>query len=283
MLENISQTKVHDGWHKQYTHPSSSLHCTMRFAIFLPPQATAARPVPVIYWLSGLTCTDENFMQKAAAFKKAAQLGIAIVCPDTSPRGEEVPDDPDGHYDLGLGAGFYLNATQAPWSKHYHMYSYIVDELPALIEQYFPVSTQKSITGHSMGGHGALTIGIKNQDKYQSISAFSPICHPINSPWGQKAFRHYLGEDREQWRQYDTVELLKKHPCQRPILIDQGEADSFLDNQLMPDTLAPFAARLGDTLHIRIHPGYDHSYYFIQSFIDQHLEFHAKQLLIETH
>jgi S-formylglutathione hydrolase len=279
MLENISQTKVHDGWHKQYSHQSKSLHCLMRFAIYLPPQASSSQSVPAIYWLSGLTCTDENFMQKAGAFKKAAELGIAIICPDTSPRGEGVPDDPDGAYDLGLGAGFYLNATQSPWDKHYHMYSYILDELPALIEQHFPILAKKSIAGHSMGGHGALTIGLKNQDKYQSISAFSPICNPIYAPWGQKAFRHYLGEDKEQWRQYDTVELLKQHQCNRQILIDQGEADHFLTSQLMPQTLTPFAVMLGEKLQIRIHPGYDHSYYFIQSFIEQHLEFHAKYLL----
>lgn len=174
-IENISQAKVHNGWHKQYTHDSKALGCNMRFAIFLPQQASNDNPVPVLYWLSGLTCTDENFMQKAAAFESAAKLGIAIVAPDTSPRGDGVPDDPDGAYDFGLGAGFYLNATQNPWKQHYQMYSYIVNELPELIEKHFPVSDVRSISGHSMGGHGALTIGLKNQDSYRSISAFSPI------------------------------------------------------------------------------------------------------------
>ncbi|STY55128.1 S-formylglutathione hydrolase [Vibrio anguillarum] len=186
-IENISQAKVFEGCHKQYTHSSQVLGCSMRFAIYLPPQA-AYQSVPVLYWLSGLTCSDENFMQKAGAFQSAAKLGIAIVAADTSPRGEDVPDDPQGAYDFGLGAGFYLNATQAPWDKHYQMYSYIVQELPALIEQHFPVNQQRAIAGHSMGGHGALTIGLKNPQRYRSISAFSPISNPIHCPWGKKHF-----------------------------------------------------------------------------------------------
>ncbi|PNI05996.1 S-formylglutathione hydrolase [Vibrio diazotrophicus] len=280
-LINHSQAKVFDGWHKQYIHQSSTLNCEMRFAIYLPLEATEDKPVPVLYWLSGLTCTDENFMQKAGAFKKAAELGIAIVAPDTSPRGEGVPDDPEGAYDFGLGAGFYLNATQEPWQEHYQMYSYIVDELPQLIEANFPVSKRKAISGHSMGGHGALTIGIKNPTAYSSISAFSPICHPMAVPWGQKAFRNYLGEDKSKWLQYDAVELMKTHLVTTPILVDQGNADSFLTEQLKPETLQSAAIEAKANLTLRIQPGYDHSYYFIQTFIDDHLEFHAKYLKTE--
>lgn len=280
-LINHSQAKVFDGWHKQYIHQSSTLNCEMRFAIYLPLEATEDKPVPVLYWLSGLTCTDENFMQKAGAFKKAAELGIAIVAPDTSPRGEGVPDDPEGSYDFGLGAGFYLNATQEPWQEHYQMYSYIVDELQQLIEANFPVSKRKAISGHSMGGHGALTIGIKNPTAYSSISAFSPICHPMAVPWGQKAFRNYLGEDKSKWLQYDAVELMKTHLVTAPILVDQGNADSFLTEQLKPETLQSAAIEAKANLTLRIQPGYDHSYYFIQTFIDDHLEFHAKYLKTE--
>ncbi|MCF7480609.1 S-formylglutathione hydrolase [Vibrio sp. J1-1] len=276
MIENVSQAKVFGGWHKQYTHESSSLNCQMRFAIFLPPNATKSHPVPVLYWLSGLTCSDENFMQKAGAFRMAAELGIAIVAPDTSPRGEGVADDEN--YDLGQGAGFYLNATQAPWSQHYFMYDYITKELPAIIENNFPVSDVKSISGHSMGGHGALTIGLKNADQYRSISAFSPISNPVQCPWGQKAFTAYLGTDIENWKQYDASELLKQGPSPLAILVDQGDADGFLSEQLKPEVLVAAANKHGSELTLRMQPGYDHSYYFISSFIDDHLNFHAKYL-----
>ncbi len=278
MLDNISQAKVFDGWHKQYRHQSQTLHCEMRFAIYLPPDASVDNPVPVLYWLSGLTCTDENFMQKAGAFKKAAELGIAIVAPDTSPRGEGVQDDPNGEYDLGSGAGFYLNATQAPWSEHYRMYDYIVDELPKLIESFFPVQPIRAISGHSMGGHGALTIGIKNPDRYTSISAFAPICNPTCCAWGQKAFRAYLGTDEDKWQEYDAVELLKRYSYTKAILIDQGEEDNFLVEQLKPEALASAASIAGVDLKLRYHSGYDHSYFFIQSYIEQHLAFHAQFL-----
>ncbi|ASA56574.1 S-formylglutathione hydrolase [Vibrio gazogenes] len=278
MLEQISQAKVFGGWHKQYTHPSDKLNCTMRFAIYLPPDASDSHPVPVLYWLSGLTCSDENFMQKAGAFQKAAALGIAIVAPDTSPRGAGVPDDPQGEYDLGLGAGFYLNATQAPWNQHYHMYDYVVNELPSLIEKNFPVTAERSISGHSMGGHGALTIGIKNPERYRSISAFSPICHPVACPWGQKALKAYLGDDQTQWQAYDATELLRQKACPVPILIDQGEMDPFLEEQLKPWDLLEVADHQQCELTYQSHPGYDHSYYFIQSFIESHLQFHAQHL-----
>jgi len=275
-LENFSQNKVAGGWHKQYTHDSNELNCTMRFAIFLPPNATKDNPVPVLYWLSGLTCTDENFMQKAGAFNRAAELGIAIVAPDTSPRGEGVADDEQ--YDLGQGAGFYLNATEKPWSDHFQMYSYIVDELPQLIEENFPVSKIKSISGHSMGGHGALTIGLKNSDQYQSISAFSPIVNPMQAPWGKKAFTEYLGSDFSTWKDYDTCELLKLQKTSLPILVDQGDADQFLEEQLKPESLVQAAEVNGSEVKLRMQPGYDHSYFFISSFIDDHLEFHSKYL-----
>ncbi|CAM3939918.1 S-formylglutathione hydrolase [Vibrio aquimaris] len=275
-LTNISQNKVAGGWHKQVTHESTALNCTMRFALFLPPNASKESPVPVMYWLSGLTCTDENFMQKAGAFNTAAKLGIAIVAPDTSPRGDEVADD--DAYDLGKGAGFYLNATQEPWSKHYRMYDYIVKELPLLIEANFPVSNINAISGHSMGGHGALTIGLSNPNSFTSISAFSPICNPTHCPWGQKAFGAYLGQDQESWKAYDATELLKQNPSPLPILVDQGDADNFLHEQLKPESLVNAAKTHNSNLELRIQEGYDHSYYFISSFIEDHLVFHAKHM-----
>lgn len=275
-LLNVSQNKVAGGWHKQYTHDSSVLGCSMRFAIFLPPSATKANPVPVVYWLSGLTCSDENFMQKAGAFKKAAELGIAIVAPDTSPRGESVADNEQ--YDLGQGAGFYVNATKKPWSNHYQMYTYVLEELPRLIEDNFPVSKEKSVSGHSMGGHGALIIGLNNSELYRSISAFSPITNPMQCPWGKKAFTEYLGNDFSAWRDYDACEILKKKQSNIPVLIDQGDADEFMSEQLKPENLI-LAAEIHDSkVELRMQPGYDHSYFFISTFIDEHLEFHSKYL-----
>lgn len=275
-LENISSTRSFGGWHKQYTHRSSTLNCDMRFAVYLPPQASANNKVPVLYWLSGLTCTDENFMQKAGAFRMAAELGIAIVAPDTSPRGEDVPDDPEGSYDFGLGAGFYVNATQAPWNRHYHMYDYVVKELPSLIESHFPVSEERAISGHSMGGHGALTIALKNEGRFSSVSAFSPIANPIHCPWGKKALGNYLGNSAEAWKEYDASELLKDKGSTLPILVDQGDADNFLTEQLKPEALIEAAKQSDTRLELRIQPGYDHSYFFIASFIDDHLRFHAQ-------
>ena len=275
-IENLSSNKSFGGWHKQYSHVSSTLNCTMRFAIFLPPQASTGAKVPVLYWLSGLTCTDENFMQKASAQRLATELGIAIVAPDTSPRGEDVADD-DG-YDLGKGAGFYVNATQAPWNRHYQMYDYVVNELPELIESMFPVSDQRSIAGHSMGGHGALVIALRNAERYQSVSAFSPITNPMNCPWGQKAFTAYLGSDTSTWREYDASLLMRDAQQQVPALVDQGEADNFLVEQLKPEVLVAAASASDYPLELRSHEGYDHSYYFIASFIEDHLRFHAKHL-----
>tara|TARA_R110001592_G_scaffold228890_5_gene485453 strand:- start:1038 stop:1871 length:834 start_codon:yes stop_codon:yes gene_type:complete len=275
-MEMISQNKSFDGWHKQYRHRSEVLNCEMRFAIYLPPQAVQGQDVPVLYWLSGLTCSDENFMQKAGAQRVAADLGIAIVAADTSPRGDGVASA--DQYDLGQGAGFYVNATQQPWSKHYRMYDYIVSELPALIEATFPVTSKRAISGHSMGGHGALTIALKNPAMFSSVSAFSPISNPVNCPWGQQAFTAYLGKDRELWKQHDASELMKSAEVRIPALVDQGEADNFLVEQLKPEALQAAAEASDYPLTLRLHAGYDHSYYFIASFIEEHLRFHAEYL-----
>ncbi len=275
-IENLNCNKSFGGWHKQYSHRSETLNCSMRFAIYLPPQASSGEKVPVLYWLSGLTCSDENFMQKAGAQRIAAELGIAIVAPDTSPRGEGVADD-EG-YDLGQGAGFYVDATQAPWNRHYRMYDYVVNELPQLIESTFPISDQRAIAGHSMGGHGALTIALRNPQRYRSVSAFSPISNPMNCPWGKKALTAYLGKDTHAWRDYDASELMRAATQVVPALVDQGEADDFLVEQLKPERLEAAAQASSYPLELRRQDGYDHSYYFIASFIEDHLRFHAAHL-----
>lgn len=277
-LEQISATKCFGGWHKRYRHRSQVLDCDMVFAVYLPPQAEHDSSLPVLYWLSGLTCTDENFMQKAGAMKLAAELGLVIVAPDTSPRGEGVADDPQGAYDFGLGAGFYINATREPWDAHYHMYDYVVTELPALVEASLPVSDRRSISGHSMGGHGALICALKNPGRYLSVSAFAPIVNPVNCPWGRKAFSGYLGDDPAQWKQWDACELIADAQERLPLLVDQGDADNFLKEQLKPEALEAAAAAAGHPLTLRRQPGYDHSYYFIASFIDDHLRHHAEAL-----
>ena len=278
-IELVSKTQCFDGSQRQYRHLSSTLDCEMRFSIFLPSQAEKDQRFPVLYWLSGLTCTDENFSQKAGAQRMAAELGLVLVIPDTSPRGEEVADD-DG-YDLGKGAGFYLNATQDPWKPHYRMYDYITEELPKLIEDNFPVSERRSIFGHSMGGHGALTIALKNPGRYLSVSAFSPICNPMACPWGEKAFAAYLGADRSQWEEHDATVLLSRATERLPMLISQGEDDQFLEEQLKPHALAAAAEAAGYPVTIEHHAGYDHSYYFIATFIEQHLRFHSDYLLAQ--
>lgn len=276
-IENISANKSFGGWHKQYSHYSNSVNGTMRFAIYLPPQVAKGEKVPVLYWLSGLTCSDENFMQKAGAQRIAAELGIAIVAPDTSPRGEDVAND-DG-YDLGQGAGFYVNATQAPWNKHFQMYDYIVNELPELIEATFPVSQQRAISGHSMGGHGALMIALKNVSRYSSVSAFSPITNPVNCPWGQKAFSAYLGNDKATWHEYDASVLMRNATEFVPARVDQGKGDDFLVEQLKPEALVAAATESDYPLVLNQHEGYDHSYYFIASFIEEHLRFHSEHFV----
>ena len=277
-FETLSTTRCFDGELKRIRHRADTLDCDMTFSIFLPPQVAQGEERPVLYWLSGLTCTDQNFIEKAGAQRLAAELGLILVAPDTSPRGPDVPDDPEGAWDFGLGAGFYVNATQAPWSQHYHMYNYVAHELPALIEANFPATNQRSISGHSMGGHGALVCALRNPGRYQSVSAFSPIVNPMHCPWGEKAFSNYLGEDREQWRQWDTCELIATASERLPLLIDQGDKDGFLAEQLKPELLRAAAAAADYPLTLRMQPGYDHSYYFIASFIDDHLRHHAAAL-----
>lgn len=276
-IENLSCNKSFGGWNKQYSHQSKTLNCKMRFAIYLPPQASNGEKVPVLYWLSGLTSTDENFMHKAGAQRMAAELGIAIVAPDTSPRGDDVAND-DG-YDLGQGAGFYVNATQPPWNRHYQMYDYIVSELPALIEEMFPVSEKRAISGASMGGHGALTIALRNPEKYLSVSAFSPISNPMNCPWGKKAFTAYLGDDVDSWRKYDASVLIREASQKVPALVDQGTADEFLTEQLNIEILEASVRANDYPLELRHHEGYDHGYFFVSSFIEDHLRFHADHLM----
>ncbi len=277
-MEKIGANRCFGGDQLRYRHRSAVLDCDMTFSVYLPPQAEQG-PVPLLYWLSGLTCTDENFVTKAGAQRYAARHGIAVVAPDTSPRGEGVADDPEGAYDFGLGAGFYVNATEAPWASHYRMYDYVVEELPNLVAAHFPVDPARSaITGHSMGGHGALTIALKNPGRFRSVSAFAPICAPMRCPWGVKALGGYLGIDREAWRDYDTTELLERADERLPVLVDQGSADDFLAEQLQTPLLEAAAAQADYPMTIRMQDGYDHSYFFIASFIGEHLAFHAEHL-----
>lgn len=277
-MEMLEEHRCFEGWQQRWRHDSSTLNCPMTFSIFLPPPRDHTPP-PVLYWLSGLTCNDENFTTKAGAQRVAAELGIVLVMPDTSPRGEQVAND-DG-YDLGQGAGFYLNATQPPWATHYQMYDYLRDELPALIQSQFNVSDRCAISGHSMGGHGALIMALKNPGKYPSVSAFAPIVNPCSVPWGIKAFSTYLGEDKNAWLEWDSCALMYASNAQDaiPTLIDQGDNDQFLADQLQPAVLAEAARQKAWPMTLRIQPGYDHSYYFIASFIEDHLRFHAQYLL----
>lgn len=275
-LELVSQTRSFGGWLRRYRHRSEALDCDMVFGIYLPPQAET-QSVPLVWWLSGLTCTDENFMQKAGAHRVAAELGMAIVCPDTSPRGTDLPGEHDS-YDFGSGAGFYVDATEPPWSGHYRMYHYVTDELPDLVHNEFPLNGQEAISGHSMGGHGALICALHNPERYQSVSAFAPICHPVNCPWGEKAFSGYLGDDREAWKRWDTCELIRALGTEHSLLVDQGDADNFLEaGQLQPEALEAACSESGVALEMRYQPGYDHSYFFIATFIEDHLRFHYRQ------
>lgn len=274
-MERIERRACFGGWQDVWRHPSSVLNCTMNFAVYLPPQA-AHEKLPVLYWLSGLTCTEQNFINKAGAQRYAAEHGVILVAPDTSPRGDAIADA-EG-YDLGQGAGFYVNATQAPWNRHYRMYDYVVDELPALVEAHFPANSRRAISGHSMGGHGALVIALKNPGRYRSVSALAPIVAPAQAPWGEKAFAAYLGEDRTVWQEYDATELVGAAQERLPLLIDQGDADEFLATQLKPLLLQAAADAAGYPLTLRMQPGYDHSYYFIASFIGEHIRHHARAL-----
>ena len=277
-LEKVSEYRCFWGLQQRFKHRSDVLDCDMHFSIYLPPQV-AERKVPLLYWLSGLTCTDENFVHKAGAQRYAAEHGIALVAPDTSPRGDGIPDDPDGAWDFGLGAGFYVNATQDPWAANYRMYDYIVDELPALVESSFDIDARNtSIFGHSMGGHGALSIALKNPDRYRSVSAFSPIVSPSTVPWGQKAFANYLGEDRTLWAAHDSCELIRNGGRQVPMMVDQGEDDEFFESQLQTGLLEQACEAADYHATIRYQPGYDHSYFFIASFIGSHIAFHSQAL-----
>lgn len=275
-LKLIEEHRLFGGRQQRYSHYSSALKCDMTLSIYLPPQAEKNTPLPLLYWLSGLTCNDENFTIKSGAQRVAAELGLILVIPDTSPRGENVANDAD--YDLGQGAGFYLNATQAPWAEHFQMGNYISRELPALLAVNFNLNGKQSISGHSMGGHGALIQALSQPGKYSSVSAFAPIVNPSQVPWGAKAFSNYLGDDQTLWQQYDSCYLLSQSEHPLPVLIDQGSADTFLNQQLQPEKFAEIAQAKNWPIEIRIQEGYDHSYYFIASFIEDHLLFHAKHL-----
>ncbi|MFA9440922.1 S-formylglutathione hydrolase [Uliginosibacterium sp. sgz301328] len=273
-MRRVERRACFGGWQDVYEHDSQTLGCSMRFGVYLPSQA-AKRRLPVLYWLSGLTCTEQNFITKAGAQRYAAEQGVILVAPDTSPRGADVPDDPG--YDLGQGAGFYVNATQAPWAHHYRMHEYIVHELPALIEAELPATTVRGICGHSMGGHGALVAALRNPSRYRSVSAFAPIVAPSAVPWGEKALGAYLGSDRTLWADWDACALIERAAVVRlPILVDQGSADEFLETQLQPQRLVDAARKVGHPLVFSMREGYDHSYYFIASFIGEHIEWHAR-------
>jgi len=274
-MERIERHRCSGGMQEVWQHASTTLGCTMRFAIYLPPQAGHAR-CPVLYWLSGLTCTEQNFITKAGAQRHAAEHGLILVAPDTSPRGADVADAEQ--YDLGQGAGFYVDATQDPWRAHYRMHDYVAHELPALVERHFPATDARSISGHSMGGHGALVLTLRHPGRYRSVSAFAPIVAPTQVPWGEQAFAAYLGPDREAWRAWDACELVREARERLPLLVDQGDADEFLRTQLQPERLRQACADAGHPLTLRLQPGYDHSYYFVASFIGEHIAFHAAAL-----
>lgn len=280
-IQTLSETNCFGGRIGFYRHTSSVNNGDMQFSVFVPPQAAHGK-VPVVTFLSGLTCTEENFMVKSGAQRVAAQLGLMLVSPDTSPRGDGVPDDPDDDYDFGLGAGFYLNATQEPWSAHYHMYDYITQELQQVVFDNFPGDRERhGLTGHSMGGHGALTIGLRNPDMFKSLSAFAPICTTLHSLWGQKALGYYMGDDQSTWQDYDACEVARRSgdvTAYDRILVDQGAGDPFLVEQLKPELLEAACKASGLPLDLRIHEGYDHGYYFISTFIEEHLRFHAERL-----
>lgn len=275
-LEIVSEARCFEGRQVTYRHQSEACACDMQFAAYLPPAAEKG-PVPALYWLSGLTCTEENFSVKSGAQRYAAELGLALIIPDTSPRGVDLPGE-DEFINVGTGAGFYLNATEAPWSAHYRMYDYISDELVAVANANLPIDPErKAISGHSMGGHGALTIGIRNADAYRSITAFAPISAASRSAWGEQAFTAYLGTDRSSWLQYDAAAVIRDQPSAHRLLVDQGAADPFLD-QLRPDDLKAACEASGQKLEFRERKGYDHSYFFVSTFIAEHLRFHAEAL-----
>ena len=275
-MNRIEHHASFGGRQEVWQHASRSTGTDMKLGVYLPPAALAGEKCPVLYWLSGLTCTEQNFITKAGAQQFAAQHGLIVVAPDTSPRGEGVAND--AAYDLGQGAGFYVTATEEPWAPHFRMEDYVVDELPALIEQHFPASAARGIFGHSMGGHGALTLALRHPGKYRSVSAFSPIVAPSQVPWGQKALKAYLGDDLAAWQAHDAVALIASVTERLPLLVDQGDADEFLAEHLKPELLQAACDKAGHPLTLRMQPGYDHSYYFIASFMGDHLAHHAKAL-----
>jgi len=278
-LETVSTAKCHGGVQGVYRHHSDATGTDMTFSVFVPPQAESGAAAPVIWYLSGLTCTHANVTEKGEYRRACAELGLIFVAPDTSPRGEGVPDDPAGAYDFGLGAGFYVDATEPPFDPHYRMYSYVTAELPGLIADHFPADmARQGIMGHSMGGHGALTLALRNPGRYRSVSAFAPIVAPGQVPWGEKAFGLYLGADRSKWRAHDAVALIEDGARVDALLVDQGDADNFLANQLKPELLETACAAAGIPLELRLQPGYDHSYYFISTFMADHLRWHAARL-----
>jgi len=278
MIKQTESVKEFGGFLNRYTHQSEVCHCEMTFSVYLPPQAESGK-VPALYWLSGLTCTDDNVRVKAGAQRYAAEHGIALILPDTSPRGDDVADKED-RYDLGKGAGFYVNATQAPWEKHYQMYDYVTQELPALVEENLPlIPGDKSIFGHSMGGHGALICALKNPGSYKSVSAFSPICNPVQCGWGKGCFGTYLGNETKTWGTYDATVLVESGAKVSDILIDQGTGDEFYnEKQLLPEHFQAACEKAGQDLTLRMQDGYDHSYHFIATFIGEHIAYHAKAL-----
>ena len=277
MLAKKDTWRCFDGTLSVFEHASQACSCDMRFAVFAPPQAQS-QPVPVLWYLSGLTCTWENVMTKGGLQRTAAALGLMVIAPDTSPRGDDVPDDPA--YDLGKGAGFYLTATQEPWAKHYRMDQYIVDELPRVVAENFPAAdlTRQGITGHSMGGHGALTVALRHPGRFRSVSAFAPIVAPSQVPWGEKALCNYLGADRSAWRAHDGVALIEDGARLDELLVDIGDADPFLEKELRPELLEQACSDSGIALTLRRQPGYDHSYYFISTFMADHVRWHAERL-----
>ena len=275
-MEKVSSNRSFKGIHEVWSHDSVAASCKMTFSIYLPDNPEGQKQKTLI-WLSGLTCTEENFRVKSGVQSFASEHNMIIVSPDTSPRGDDVPDDPN--YDFAQGAGFYLDATEKPWSKNYNMYSYIVDELVEIIKDHFPVDANRlGISGHSMGGHGALTIAIKNPDIFKSVSAFSPICNPTKIPWGEKAFTKYLGKDENIWNDYDACSLIKSRGFQSDILIDQGEEDEFLADQLKPESFVQACEEKNVEVSLRMQPGFDHSYFFIATFIQDHIDWHSQRL-----